>query len=86
MGDVCGKTWAIFGACDAACDGCGRPSTAALNGTRGERMERKGMPLTVPVGPAVQCPTDILAVKHISRIFGHCNNPALLDSHFQASI
>ena len=29
---------------------------------------------------------DILALKHVSRILGHCNNPALLVSHFQASI
>ena len=42
MGDVCGKTWAIFGACDAACDGCGRPSTAALNGTRGGKDGEEG--------------------------------------------
>ena len=31
-------------------------------------------------------PPDILALKHISRIFGHCNTPALLVSNFQASI
>ena len=30
--------------------------------------------------------SDILALKHVSRIFGHCNHPALLVSHFQASI
>ena len=29
---------------------------------------------------------DILALRHVSRIFGHCNNPALLVTHFQASI
>ena len=29
---------------------------------------------------------DILALNHFSRIFGHCNNPALLVSHFQSSI
>jgi len=29
---------------------------------------------------------DILALEYISRILGHCNNPALLVSHFQASI
>ena len=29
---------------------------------------------------------DILALKHISRILGHCSNPALLVSHFQDSI
>ena len=29
---------------------------------------------------------DILALKHVSRILGHCNNPALLVSNFQASI
>ena len=27
----------------------------------------------------------ILSLKHINRIFGHCNKPALLVSHFQAS-
>ena len=30
--------------------------------------------------------TDIVALKHVGRIFGHCNNPALFVSHFQASI
>ena len=30
--------------------------------------------------------TDVRALKHTSRILGHCNNPALLVSHFQASI
>ena len=29
---------------------------------------------------------DILALKHLSRIFGHCNKPALLVYHLQASI
>ena len=29
---------------------------------------------------------DILALKHVSRILGHCNNPTRLVSHFQASI
>ena len=29
---------------------------------------------------------DFLALKHVSRNFGHCNNPAHLVSHFQASI
>ena len=28
---------------------------------------------------------DILALKHVSRIFGHCNDPALLVSQFQAN-
>ena len=27
----------------------------------------------------------ILALKHVSRVLGHCNNPALFVSHFQAS-
>ena len=30
--------------------------------------------------------SDILALKHVSNIIGHCNNPALLVSHFHASI
>ena len=29
---------------------------------------------------------DTLTLKHVSRILGHCNNLALLVSHFQASI
>ena len=28
--------------------------------------------------------SDSLALKHVSRILGHHNNPALLVSHFQA--
>ena len=28
----------------------------------------------------------IVALKHISRILGHCNNPTLFVSHFEASI
>ena len=30
--------------------------------------------------------SDIIALKHVSRIIGHCINPALFVSHFQASI
>ena len=34
----------------------------------------------------IQLLTDIFDLKHVSRIFGHCNNQALLVSHFKASI
>ena len=40
--------------------------------------------------PFAQSPSppssDIVAQEHASRIFGHCNNPTLLVSHFQVSI
>ena len=36
-----------------------------------------GSPCTALARSSVGCPPDILTLKHVSRILGHCNNPAL---------
>ena len=53
----------------------------AIQGVRAFVLRSSAVPFFV----AAAAP-DILALKHVSRIFGHHNNPALLVSHFQASI